>query len=118
MTEAMTVLRELAAHRASTRLLTSDDARAIVAHIDSLTAELAAAKAERDEADRRAGAAERQLEHANDNIRARTRWLDQAKDDAGFHRNVSFDKVWAAALAAYKVAIASGAHLASEGDDT
>ena len=46
MTEAMTVLRELATHRASTRLLTSDDARAILTHIDSLTAELAAAKGE------------------------------------------------------------------------
>lgn len=46
MTEAMTVLRELAAHRASTRLLTSDDARAILAHIDSLTAEPAAKEAE------------------------------------------------------------------------
>jgi hypothetical protein len=44
--DALTVLRELATHRASTRLMTSDDARAILDHITALTAERDAAVAE------------------------------------------------------------------------
>jgi hypothetical protein len=42
--DALTVLRELATHRASTRLMTSDDARAILDHITALTAERDAAE--------------------------------------------------------------------------
>jgi len=65
-------------------------------------AKLAKVEAERDEADRRAGAAERRkvdLEVAE--IRHR-QWLDDAKRAAGYHPNVSFDVVWADALAALK----------------
>lgn len=60
-------------------------------------------KLERDiaEADRRAGAAERHLSYANKSIEARCRWLDKAKQDAGYHRSVSFDVVWDAALKVY-----------------
>jgi hypothetical protein len=39
----LTVIAELASHRASTRLFTSDDARAILAHIADLEARAAAA---------------------------------------------------------------------------
>jgi hypothetical protein len=44
--DAMTVLRELATHRASTRLIASAEARAILDHITALTAERDAAVAE------------------------------------------------------------------------
>jgi hypothetical protein len=58
--------------------------------------------AELDEADRRAGAAERQNEYLQDSQSRRTQWLDKAKNDAGYHRNVSFDDVWREALTALK----------------
>lgn len=51
-----------------------------------------------DDADRRAGAAERLLAFANDSIQKRRQWLDRAKDTLGYHRNVSFDRVWADTL--------------------
>ncbi|GAB3763656.1 hypothetical protein GCM10028796_17550 [Ramlibacter monticola] len=64
--------------------------------------DLDAMRAERDEADRRAGAAERELDSLREAAAARTRWLDKAKDAAGYDRNVSFDVVWADTLAAFK----------------
>ena len=51
--------------------------------------------AERDEADRRAGAAERHAAGLQDSAFARTQWLDKAKDQRGYPREVSFDVVWA-----------------------
>jgi hypothetical protein len=55
-------------------------------------------RAERDDADRRAGAAERQMVELKDSAAKRRDWLDRAKEAAGFHRNVSFDRVWEQAL--------------------
>lgn len=53
---------------------------------------------ERDEADRRAGAAERALEHSKESEWARERWLNKAKDQWGVHRHTSFDVIWAECL--------------------
>lgn len=54
---------------------------------------------ERDEADRRAGAAERtlgaELEDLRDTARKRAEWLRKAKKRAGYEDHVSFDKVFA-----------------------
>ena len=56
-------------------------------------------KAELAEADRRAGAAERRLEKLEEQERRRDCWFLQAKRDAGYDQNVSFDIVWDALLA-------------------
>ena len=53
---------------------------------------------ERDDADRRAGAAERLLAHAQDSAAARSHWLSKAKREWGVDDKVSFDVVWAEAL--------------------
>lgn len=58
--------------------------------------------AERDEADRRAGAAERQLVSLREDANRHQQWLDNAKRAAGHSVNTSFDIVWADALAALK----------------
>jgi hypothetical protein len=50
---------------------------------------------ERDEADRRAGSAERQLADEKDTSSKRGFWLYRAKEDRGYDQNVSFDVVWA-----------------------
>jgi DNA-binding protein H-NS len=55
---------------------------------------------ERDEADRRAGAAERQLANASADLQRLTDWRDKQKEAAGYHRNISFDVVWQEALTA------------------
>ncbi|EQB13271.1 hypothetical protein [Sphingobium lactosutens] len=55
-------------------------------------------RAERDDADRRAGAAEREMESLKASIAARKAWLAKAKRDAGFSDNTSFDRVWEQAL--------------------
>ncbi|WP_173050016.1 hypothetical protein [Bosea sp. ANAM02] len=55
--------------------------------------------AERDEADRRAGASERQKAHLEEGERRANSWLMQAKEDAGYDNNVSFDQVWEETLA-------------------
>lgn len=57
-----------------------------------------ALKSERDEADRRAGAAERKLRGYAEDSFAREAWTDKAKEQWGVHRNVSFDDVWEEAL--------------------
>lgn len=56
------------------------------------------AEKERDEADRRAGAAERELEFEKDSSSRRASWLRTAKQQWGVHENVSFDVVWEEAL--------------------
>lgn len=63
-------------------------------------ADLDAMRAERDEADRRAGAAERMAERDREAAVARSSWLAKAKDQWGVSYAVSFDVVWAQALAA------------------
>lgn len=57
-------------------------------------------RAERDEADKRAGAAERNAEQLADERRAREAWLTKAKAAWGVDDRVSFDVVWAQALEA------------------
>jgi hypothetical protein len=49
---------------------------------------------ERDEADRRAGAAERDLEKEREDSQRRASWLWQAKQEWGVNDNVSFDVIW------------------------
>ncbi len=66
----------------------------------SAQARIAALEAERDDADRRAGAAERLLEGKTDRIIKRERWLRDAKEARGYHQNISFDRVWADTCAA------------------
>lgn len=51
------------------------------------------------EADRRAGAAERENEQLRKTIQASRDWIEEAKDEAGYSRNVSFDVVWEETLA-------------------
>lgn len=63
---------------------------------------------ERDEADRRAGAAERLLSYERQDKRLRESWLDRAKEQWGVHRNTSFDIVWAEALALKKNVLDGG----------
>jgi Lar family restriction alleviation protein len=63
---------------------------------------LASMKAERDEADRRAGAAERELADLKDRQWKVDLWMEKAKEAIGYDRNASFDDVWAEALAALK----------------
>lgn len=58
-----------------------------------------ALEAERDEADRRAGASERRQEELQDSANKRSQWLSQAKREAGYDDNVSFDVVWSETLA-------------------
>ncbi|MCP1550650.1 MULTISPECIES: hypothetical protein [Methylorubrum] len=65
---------------------------------DSALADLQRVEAERDEADRRAGAAEREAESDREGTRKRNSWLHQAKLQAGYSTGVSFDKVWAETL--------------------
>jgi hypothetical protein len=55
--------------------------------------------AELAEADRRAGAAERELASCKEDVARLERVRDQMKDQWGVSRNVSFDVVWAEALA-------------------
>lgn len=49
---------------------------------------------ERDEADRRAGSAERRLADAKSSRGKHDSWKRKAKFDAGYHDNTSFDVVW------------------------
>ncbi|WP_404711545.1 hypothetical protein [Sphingomonas sp. MMS24-J13] len=66
------------------------------------TIDIGALIRERDDADRRAGAAERRSEQLAESASARELWLRQAKQDAGFSDNTSFDAVWRIALEALR----------------
>ncbi len=55
-------------------------------------------EAERDDADRRAGAAERMACRRVEEGRARESWLRKAKEQWGVDQNVSFDVCWSQAL--------------------
>lgn len=57
---------------------------------------LAEIRRERDEADRAAGAALRQVAHLNEAAAQRASWLSKAKQQEGADQNTSFDDVWAA----------------------
>lgn len=67
---------------------------------------------ERDDADRRAGAAERKCEDFADTVARRNEWLSKAKREWGVDDRVSFDVVWKEALALK----ANGASPTGEGD--
>lgn len=60
---------------------------------------IAKLKADLAEADRRAGAAERQMAEMTDTIARANRSIERMKEEAGYHSNVSFDVVWAETLA-------------------
>ncbi len=64
---------------------------------------------ERDEADRRAGCAERKNARLQDDAAGRSEWLHRAKSEAGYHDSISFDRVWAETRA---TALAAEAKLA------
>jgi len=92
---------------------TLDEARAnatFIAEIknacdDGLLERLRTAERERDEADRRAGAAERNLEHLEDRQRKADAWMRERKDEVGVSENAPFDDAWkalASELAAIK----------------
>jgi hypothetical protein len=59
---------------------------------------LAELEAERDEADRRAGAAERAISNLKDTLYRIDRQRDKWKAEAGYTSNTSFDVVWAETL--------------------
>lgn len=61
-----------------------------------------------DEADRRAGAAERQLAHLKDGAAKRERWKNDAKRQRGYEEGVSFDRVWEATCKLADQALAEG----------
>lgn len=65
----------------------------------ALHAQIEALVRERDEADRRAGAAERHTSGLADDLQRMYRVRDEMKDQWGVSRQVSFDVVWAEALA-------------------
>jgi hypothetical protein len=63
-----------------------------------LRADVARLTAELNEADRRAGAAERRCAGMDEERTARERWLRRAKEEAKYDDTVSFDVVWAETL--------------------
>lgn len=65
---------------------------------ESLCSIITELKIDLDEADRRAGEAERMLAQAQDSKIKRDLWLSKAKADWGVSDNVSFDTVWEEAL--------------------
>lgn len=68
--------------------------RNCVAALTVSTARIEEMTWERDEADRRAGNAERKLADLEDSRFRITLWLSEAKAARGYHDNVSFDVVW------------------------
>ena len=79
-----------------------DECLAVVNVVKDCEDEILRLREERDEADRRAGAAERSLSYLQDSENARKSWLSDAKKAWGYHDNVSFDVIWAEALALKK----------------
>lgn len=75
--------------------LTAQQNVAFLLHTEALLARFAAVAGERDEADRRAGAAERRLGHLEETERKAQRWLEERKEELGYEPGVSFDTVWA-----------------------
>ena len=73
-------------------------ARHRIAATSAAEGEIEALRAERDEADRRAGELARKNEHLEDAAQRRAQWLWQAKKDLGYDPDISFDHVWAEVL--------------------
>ncbi len=69
--------------------------RKVATALTALQAENERMREERDNADRLAGAAERELADKSDSLRTMSAWRDRQKEARGYHRNVSFDTVWA-----------------------
>lgn len=67
-------------------------------------------KRQLDEADRRAGAAERLLDYEKSKTEERESWLRKAKEEWGVNNYISFDRVWEEALALKKAADANSKH--------
>ena len=78
---------------------TSESARAKIA---SLNAEIARLKEQLDAADLINGRSIRRLEYLEDTATRHRDWITQAKKDAGYHDNISFDVVWTEILAKAK----------------
>lgn len=68
-------------------------------------AQIAELQKQLNEADRRAGAAERQMEDLKEAAAKRSNWLYKAKQEAGYDSSISFDIVWAETLALAKLAM-------------
>lgn len=85
------------------QLLAPAEAENPYAHLDESQLREALA-----EADRRAGAAEREKEQYRESNIARSDWLWRAKREAGYDSNVSFDIVWAETLAKARLADSGG----------
>lgn len=62
---------------------------------DGLLERLRTAERERDEADRRAGVAERKLEHLEDRQRKADAWMRERKAEVGVSESAPFDDAWA-----------------------
>jgi hypothetical protein len=69
-------------------------AASAIAALELAWGEVERLKVERDEADRRAGAAERDNAYLRDGAERRAQWLSEAKAEAGYNDSVSFDVVW------------------------
>lgn len=78
--------------------LVGSEVRQLIGELRYLRTAMQARSRELDEADRRAGAAERNAERLKEDAAARAVWLAKAKRDAGFSDATSFDVVWAQAL--------------------
>jgi hypothetical protein len=74
-----------------------DYARALRHLLDAvarLSEERVRLEGERDDADRRAGAASRRLEWLEDDVRKSRDWMDERKAEVGIGKNDPFDKAW------------------------
>ena len=90
--EALRLAYELEAEHGSETL---DDAADMLRRLYARVQEL---EAERDEADRRAGRAERHMASLNDDVRRFEAARRRMKAQWGVHDNISFDVVWQQAL--------------------
>ncbi|GJD65134.1 hypothetical protein [Methylobacterium frigidaeris] len=77
------------------KILASHGYHVAAQRVRDALAEMTRLMAERDEADRRAGAAEREMASLKEEARKRRWWLDDAKRSRGYSMNTSFDVVWA-----------------------
>lgn len=92
MTDALsTKYADLLAWRESGGVVKGDEALAMCAEF---AAALTSLREERDEADRRAGAAARKIADLRDTEEKRQSWLWKAKEAEGYTDNTSFDDVW------------------------
>jgi len=73
---------------------------AVAAELRRLHSANEALQATLNEADRRAGAAERELASKEDATQRQASWIRKAKAAAGYDNNISFDVVWDDALKA------------------